>query len=65
MQKFAEQFEKSVNSSPIVLSSHIEKHFGPSDDTLYLRGSLRFIDATVLEIALYAVKSSLRSNCCC
>jgi len=56
MRRFAEQFEKTVDSSPIVLSSHIEKHFGPSGETLYLRGTLRFIDSSVLEIALFAAQ---------
>ena len=54
MRKFAEQLEKTVGASPIVLSSQIEKHFGPSGETLYLKGSLRFIDSSVLEIALFA-----------
>ena len=58
MRKFAEQFEKIVGSSPIVLSSHIEKHFGPSGETLYLRGNLRFIDSSVLEVALFASESA-------
>jgi hypothetical protein len=58
MRKFVERFEKAVSSSPIVLSSHIEKQFGPSGTTLYLRGSLRFIDSTVLEIALFADESA-------
>lgn len=58
MQKFAEQFEKVVSSSPIVLSSHIEKQFGPTGSTLYLRGNLLFIDTSVLEIALFTNKSS-------
>jgi hypothetical protein len=53
MRKFVEQFEKTVNSSPVVLSSHIEKLFGPDGTTLYLRGGLRFIDSSVLEIALF------------
>ncbi len=58
MRRFAEQFEKTVGSSPIVLSSHIDKHFGPSGETLYLRGSLRFIDSSVLEFAVFAGKVS-------
>lgn len=58
MQKFAEQFEKVISSSPIVLSSHIEKQFGPTWSTLYIRGSLLFIDSSVLEIALFSNKSS-------
>jgi hypothetical protein len=53
MRKFVEQFEKTVNASPIVLSSHIEKQFGPDGTTLYLRAGLRFIDSSVLEIALF------------
>lgn len=53
MRKFVEQFEKIVNSSPVVLLSQIEKQFGPDGTTLYLRGRLRFIDSSVLEIALF------------
>lgn len=53
MRKFVEQFENTVNSNPVVLSSHIEKQFGPDGTTLYLRGALRFIDSSVLEIALF------------
>ena len=58
MRKFVDRFEKAVNSSPIVLSSHIEKHFGPTGLSLYLKGSLRFIDSTVLEIALFGNDSA-------
>lgn len=58
MRKFIEQLEKAVSTSPIVLSSHIEKQFGPSGATVYLRGSLRFIDSTVLELALFANDSA-------
>ena len=53
MRKFVEQFEKTVNSSPVVLSSHINKHYGPSGETLYLKGTLQFIDSSVLEFALF------------
>lgn len=60
MRNFADQFEKTVNSDPAVLSSHIEKQFGPTGDSLYIRGSLTFIDSSVLEIALFANKSSQR-----
>ncbi len=58
MHKFIEQFEKAVDSSPIILSSHIEKQFGPSGTSLYIRGNIRFIDSTILEIALFASKSA-------
>jgi hypothetical protein len=57
MRKFVEQFEKTISSSPIVLSSYIEKHYGPDGTTLYLRGGLRFIDSSILEIALFASES--------
>jgi hypothetical protein len=38
MRKFVDRFEKAVNSSTIVLSSHIEKHFGPTGLSLCLSG---------------------------
>ena len=56
MHKFAEQFEQTVGSSSIVLSSHVDRHYGPSGETLYLRGTVRFIDSTLLEFALFAAQ---------
>jgi hypothetical protein len=57
MRRFVEQFEKTIGTSPLVLSSHVEKLFGPSGDTVYLKGSLRFINSSVLEFALFATAS--------
>jgi len=58
IQAFVENIEKSVASSAIVLSSTIQKHFGPALKTVYLKGHLVIIDASILEIAIFATESS-------
>ena len=57
MQRFVDHIEKAIASSSIILSSNIQKQFGPDNETVYLKGNLLFIDASVLEIALFAEKS--------
>jgi hypothetical protein len=57
IRNFALDIENLFSSSPIVLSSDFEKHFGPSDETLYMKGKVTFIDASVLNIALFLVRS--------
>ena len=57
MQRFVENIEKTIASSPITLSSNIQKQFGPDNETVYLKGSLLFINFSVLEIAIFATKS--------
>lgn len=56
IKKFVEDFDKAIASSPIVLSSDIQKHFGPKSG-LYLRGHLTLIDSSTLEIAIFASES--------
>lgn len=56
IEKFVEEIDKTSASSPIVLSSNIQKHFGPRN-TVYLKGNLIFIDSSFLEIAIFAAKS--------
>ena len=56
IQKFVEKIEKTITSSSIILSSNIQKHFGPEGETVYIKGSLIFIDSTVLEIAIFATE---------
>ena len=56
MQRFVENIEKTIASTPIILSSNIQKQFGPDNETVYLKGSLLFIDFSVLEIAIFAAK---------
>lgn len=53
IKKFIEDFEKTINSSPVVLSSNIQKLFSPDAKTVYIKGSLIFIDSSCLEIALF------------
>lgn len=54
--KFVENIENTIASNPIILSSNIQKQFGPEDETVYLKGNLLFIDFSVIEIALFANK---------
>jgi hypothetical protein len=56
--KFIETIEKTIASNPIILSSNIQKHFGPDSKTVYVRGSIIFIDSSVLEIAIFAAEIS-------
>ncbi len=56
MQRFVKNIEKTIVSTPIILSSHIQKQFGPDNETVYLKGNLLFIDFSVLEIAIFANK---------
>ncbi len=54
IQKFVTEFEKTVNSYAVILSSDIQKHFGHDNKTIYLKGKLFFIDSSILEIAIFA-----------
>lgn len=54
--KLVENIENTIASNPIILSSNIQKQFGPEDETVYLKGNLLFIDFSVIEIALFANK---------
>ncbi len=54
IQKFVENIEKTLASSSFILSSNIQKHFGPAGETVYIKGNLVFIDSSVLEIAIFA-----------
>lgn len=57
IRQLAQDIEKLLSSTSIVLSSDFQKHFGPSDETLYIKGSVIFIDASLLSIALFFIKS--------
>lgn len=56
IQRFVENIEKTIASTPSILSSYIQKQFGPDNETVYLKGNLLFIDSSVLEIAIFANK---------
>lgn len=57
IQEFVQDIEKSIASSSIVLSSNIQKHFGPALEAVYLKGRLLIIDSSILEIAIFATES--------
>lgn len=57
IQKFVENIEKAIASNPIILSSNIQKQFGPENEAVYLKGILLFIDFSILEIAIFANKA--------
>ena len=57
IERFVENIEKAIASSSIVLSSNVQKYFGPALETVYLKGHLLIIDSSVLEIAIFATKS--------
>lgn len=57
IKAFIENIDKLISSSSIVLSSNIQKHFSPDGKTLYLRGSLLFLDSSVLEIAIFTIET--------
>ncbi len=57
IKKFIENLEKTVASSSIILSSDIQKHFGPDRKTVYLKGRLIFVDSSILEIAIFTSES--------
>jgi hypothetical protein len=56
IRKFVENIEKTITFNTAVLSSNIQKHFGPDDDTVYLKGSILFMDSSTLDIAIFAKK---------
>ncbi len=57
IRKFVAGIEKTIDSSSIVLSSNIEKYFGPGEETVYLKGHVTIIDSSILEISLFATES--------
>ncbi len=57
IQRFVEDIEKTIASSSLVLSSNVQKHFGPALETLYLKGHLLIIDSSIFEIAIFATES--------
>ncbi len=57
IRKFVAEIEKTTNSSSIVLSSTIQKYFGPGEETAYLKGHITIIDSSILEIAIFAIES--------
>lgn len=57
IRRFVDNVEKIIASSSIILSSNIQKHFGPAGETVYIKGHLLFIDSSIMEIAIFAIES--------
>ena len=57
IQKFIETIEKLLAASPIILSSDVQKHFGSRNNIVYIKGSILFIDSSILEISLFVRES--------
>lgn len=57
IQRFVEDIEKTIASSSMILSSNVQKHFGPALETVYLKGHLLIIDSSIFEIAIFATES--------
>jgi ABC-type transporter Mla maintaining outer membrane lipid asymmetry ATPase subunit MlaF len=57
IRKLVSEIEKTIDSSSIVLSSNIQKYFGPGEEVVYLKGHVTIIDSSILEIALFATES--------
>jgi hypothetical protein len=57
IQKPVSEIEKTIDSSSIVLSSNIQKYFGPGEEAAYLKGQVTIIDSSILEIAIFAAES--------
>jgi len=57
IKKFVADIEKTIDASSIVLSSNIQKYFGPTEETVYLKGYFIIIDSSILEIAIFTTAS--------
>ena len=57
IKKFISDIEKIVGSSSIVLTSNIQKYYGPGDETVFLKGRITIIDSSTLEIAIFITES--------
>jgi hypothetical protein len=53
IRKFSETIDKIIASSPIIVSTDIQKYFGPSYNSLYIKGTIYFIDSSLLELSLF------------
>jgi hypothetical protein len=57
IQRYIDDIEKVISSHPTILSSTLQKQIGPDSKTIYLKGSITFIDLSILEISVFAAAS--------
>jgi menaquinone-dependent protoporphyrinogen IX oxidase len=55
IRKFVENFDRAITTSPFVLSSAIEKYLSTDGQSVYVKGIIRFIDSSNLDIATFAL----------
>jgi hypothetical protein len=55
IRKFVDDFDRAIAASPVVLSSAVEKYLSPDGDSVYIKGTILFIDSTSLDIAVFAL----------
>jgi hypothetical protein len=60
---FIESIEEAIALSSIVVSSNIQKYFGPSNREVYVTGKLTFIDLSSLELSIYAMERGKKLIC--
>jgi len=58
IKRFVENLEKTIASSSIVLSSNIQKYFGPNGKTVYVKGQIIFMNSSILEISIFVTEFS-------
>ena len=56
IKRFVGNLEKAIASSSVVLSSSIQKHFGPDGKTAFVKGQIIFMNASILEVAIFATE---------
>ena len=57
IQRFVDEIEKAIDSHPTVLSSTLQKQFGPDSKSVYLKSSIIFANLSVLELSIFAFAS--------
>lgn len=55
ISRFIEELEETISSSPIIVSSSIQKYFGPSGRQAYSHGKLTFVDLSTLEFSIFVI----------
>lgn len=56
ISRYIEKMEEAISSSPIIVSSSIQKYFGPSGREAYSHGKLTFIDLSTLEFSIFVIE---------
>jgi hypothetical protein len=57
IRRFIDDIEKLISAHPTILSSTLQKQIGPDSRTVYVRGSITFVDLSLLELSVFGVSS--------